>query len=328
MARPEKKQADYFPHFVKSGRTVFVLERNFGNDGYAFWFKLLELLSDSEGFSYDCSNPANWSYLLARTLCTAERAETIIAELIALGKIDRELWKGQRIIWVQRLVDNLAPIFQRRKTAAPDKPGENAADEGLMQRKPDETEVSGNENAQRREKERKGEKRKGDISFIPPYIDIVTAWNSICGDTLPKVVKMSDTRRAKIKTRVAEWGCKDAEEALDRARVLFTRIRASGFLCGDSGDWAASFDWLFDNPGNWVKVAEGNYDNRGHRAGQHPQNAAGAAMMMLGPGEYIEQATGRRTYGTGAATIPADAPARPSERYSWNASTRQWTLGL
>lgn len=44
MARPKKQTVDYFPHFVKGGRTIFILENKFGNDGYAFWFKLLEIL--------------------------------------------------------------------------------------------------------------------------------------------------------------------------------------------------------------------------------------------------------------------------------------------
>ena len=36
MARPKKQTVDYFPHFVKGGRTIFILENKFGNDGYAY----------------------------------------------------------------------------------------------------------------------------------------------------------------------------------------------------------------------------------------------------------------------------------------------------
>lgn len=69
MARPKKQTVDYFPHFVKGGRTIFILENKFGNDGYAFWFKLLEILGESEGHFYDCSNASNWEYLLAKNTC-------------------------------------------------------------------------------------------------------------------------------------------------------------------------------------------------------------------------------------------------------------------
>ena len=48
------------------------------------------------------------------------------------------------------------------------------------------------------------------------------------------------------------------------------------------------------------------------------------ANVKLGPGERIEN--GRRTYGTGRVTIPMNAPARPDERWSWNAETQKWEL--
>ena len=49
------------------------------------------------------------------------------------------------------------------------------------------------------------------------------------------------------------------------------------------------------------------------------------ADARLGVGEWIDS-NGRRTYGSGKATIPMDAPPRPSERYSWNASNNKWII--
>ena len=66
MGRPRKQTVDYFPHFVSTdSRTKFILEQSWGNDGYAFWFKLLELLGRSEGHYYDCTASANEKYLVA-----------------------------------------------------------------------------------------------------------------------------------------------------------------------------------------------------------------------------------------------------------------------
>ena len=45
----------------------------------------------------------------------------------------------------------------------------------------------------------------------------------------------------------------------------------------------------------------------------------------LGVGEYIDD-TGRRTYGTGRATIPMSAPPRPSEKYSWDEQSQNWVM--
>ena len=40
-------------------------------------------------------------------------------------------------------------------------------------------------------------------------------------------------------------------------------MESSDFLKGgNKNGWMASFDWVFDNGNNWLKVVEGNYDNQ------------------------------------------------------------------
>lgn len=73
LGRSNRQTADYFPHYVgEKSRTKFILEKNWGNDGYAFWFKLLELLCAADGQYYDCWDKMGWEYLLAVTgvICT------------------------------------------------------------------------------------------------------------------------------------------------------------------------------------------------------------------------------------------------------------------
>ncbi|WP_455994360.1 Lin1244/Lin1753 domain-containing protein [Porphyromonas endodontalis] len=122
MGRPSKETVDYFPHYVKSGRTIFILESKFGNDGYAFWFKLLEILGESEGHYYDCSISNNWEYLLAKTRCDENTANEIIETLISLGKIDGELWNEKRIVWCKNFVDNLSFAYNKRHVKLPSAP--------------------------------------------------------------------------------------------------------------------------------------------------------------------------------------------------------------
>lgn len=116
MARPKKQTVDYFPHFVKCGRTIYILENRFGNDGYAFWFKLLEILGESEGHFYDCSNLSNWEYLLAKTRVEEKTAQDIIKVLINLGKIDAGLWDENRVIWIENFVKNISDVYRTRNT--------------------------------------------------------------------------------------------------------------------------------------------------------------------------------------------------------------------
>lgn len=326
MARPTKETVDYYPHFVKGGRTIFILESKYGNDGYAFWFKLLEILGDVEGHYYDCSIPNNWEYLLAKTRCNEDTAKDIIDTLLALGKLDSKLWESKQVIWCQHFVDNLSSVYKRRNIEVPIKPS-------FRNEKPQGARVSVNENHNKcglidtentkveesREKESKEEKKY-------PYQDIVALWNEICGGCLPKVKTLNDNRRQKIKCRLDEFGGESKRDWLAHTKELFERITASDFLRGgNNSGWTATFDWVFENAKNWVKVVEGNYDNnRGARNAQQQQRTQQG--VTLGVGEYIEPQTGRRTYGTGKATIPPTAPARPSERHSWDSGSKSWVL--
>ena len=55
MGRLPKKGVEYFPHdtIAASMPTLFVMQAEFGNDGYAFWFKLLEFLGMKATLSAD-----------------------------------------------------------------------------------------------------------------------------------------------------------------------------------------------------------------------------------------------------------------------------------
>lgn len=121
MTRPRKQTVDYFPHTCNHGQTMFIIEQRYGNDGYAFWFKLLELLGNSEGHFLDCNKPATWNYLAAKTLVPKEKAEEILTLLSELEAIDKELWEG-KIIWSDNFLKGLAFAYRNREVAIPVKP--------------------------------------------------------------------------------------------------------------------------------------------------------------------------------------------------------------
>lgn len=85
---------------------------------------------------------------------------------------------------------------------------------------------------------------------------IVARFNSIC-TSLPKVQKLTPGRKNKVKSRI-----KEMKGDMQTLEAVFSKIQASDFCCGrGNSKWKASFDWIFDNDKNWVKVIEGNYDN-------------------------------------------------------------------
>lgn len=122
--RPEKKTVDYYPHYcMEGGKTLFILENTFGNNGYAFWFKTLSLLGQSQGHFIDVYNRNAWLFLIAKTKVSEDIAENIMNLLVDLEAIDRDLWIHDRIIWCQKFVDNLESLYSRRNPGnIPQKP--------------------------------------------------------------------------------------------------------------------------------------------------------------------------------------------------------------
>jgi len=147
LARPRKQTVDYFPHSVNHGKTIFILEQKFGNDGYAFWFKLLEILGSTEGHFIDLNNPADWEFLTSKTHTTDETAEEILNLLAKLQAIDPEAWK-QKIVWCDNFIENIKDAYRNRKEETPEKPN-------FLRKKPQQEEVSTGELQQKTTKESK-----------------------------------------------------------------------------------------------------------------------------------------------------------------------------
>lgn len=104
-----------------------------------------------------------------------------------------------------------------------------------------------------------------------PFKDIKAMWNEICTG-FPKLFTLSEPRKNKMRLRIAEMG--GLEKALPLIKQIFEKMQQSKFLKGDNKrGWKASFDWLFENDKNWVKVYEGNYDNKPEQAAAKRYNA-------------------------------------------------------
>lgn len=123
MGRPTKKGVDYFSHDCDaSGKpTLYTIQEQFGNDGYAFWFKLLEFLGQRENLSFDCNVKAEWIYFVAKAKVSEEKAFAILDTLASIDAIDPELWK-RKIVWSDNFLDRVRDVYKKRGTAPPNKP--------------------------------------------------------------------------------------------------------------------------------------------------------------------------------------------------------------
>ena len=85
------------------------------------------------------------------------------------------------------------------------------------------------------------------------YSSIVDLYHKICV-SLPKIQKLTEGRKRLIRARLNQFSLEHIEE-------VFAIAESSDFLKGANGKWNASFDWLM-NESNFVKVLEGNYNNK------------------------------------------------------------------
>jgi len=120
--RPKKDTVDYFPHDAETGKTIYILETRYKNDGYAFWFKLLQRLCRTPGHILDTRNAEEWEFLTAKSLVDNDTATEILNLLARLDAIDRELWEQHKLIWSQNLVDNVKDVYKKRGVEPPQKP--------------------------------------------------------------------------------------------------------------------------------------------------------------------------------------------------------------
>ncbi|MDR2083714.1 MAG: DUF4373 domain-containing protein [Bacteroidales bacterium] len=95
-----------------------------------------------------------------------------------------------------------------------------------------------------------------------PLQDIVEIFNSDLPLSIPKIKKLNEKRKNKVKLRLSEFG--DSVEIQEKTfREIIEKIKKSDFLQGENkNSWIVTFDWIFENSTNWTKILEGNFDNK------------------------------------------------------------------
>lgn len=132
MARPKKQTVDYYPHSSTQGKAMFIIKSKYGNEGYAFFHQLCEVLCHTDGHVIDYGNPSDKEYLLAYCGVNEQSATEMLNTLSTLGKIDKDLWING-YIWYQNLVDSVRDAYKKRVDQFPHKPS-------LRSQKPNSTE--------------------------------------------------------------------------------------------------------------------------------------------------------------------------------------------
>lgn len=114
MARPQRNNVDYFPFLCEEGKKMFYLEETYGNDGFATFVKLLRELAKTNYHYLDLSKNTTTMFLSAKCKVSKETLESIINDLVELGKFDAVLWNENRVVWCQDFTDSIQDAYSKR----------------------------------------------------------------------------------------------------------------------------------------------------------------------------------------------------------------------
>lgn len=283
------------------------LRGNFGNDGFAVLCYLREMFAEKPegvGISDDFMLDA----LAFDFRVDKDKLSAIIKYCVSCGLLCLD---DDNVLYDKDIKDAHDKRIERRKAAAEKRKGKKAS-------APVSTAVVASPKAEVIQAAREPKK---DVAWV------ANLWNDVLGDKLSKVTKLTDARKASVRQRLEDFGCKTPEE--ERAFVvnLLEKVKASNFLCGQNGNnWQCSFDWVFCTKGNWIKISEGNYDNKDCQPAK-PVKVDPPAGIKLGYHEWFES-DGKRYYEffgkTYECTMPNARPRKDGEQ--WSTITNEWYI--
>lgn len=200
MARPQKEGLDYFPHDTDadSDPKIQAMIYLYGNDGYAFYFRLLQRIYRSSSGSIDVSD-AETKQILARNISvTMQKFDKMLATSIKKGLFDGELFEKSGQLSSNGIRKRLSVVLgkraemkaryeQKRIVSTP-------VSDAETKQKPDKVKEKVNN------KEKVNKNKNKDILILPDWID-KELWSDFL--EVRRVKKAPNTNRA-IKLLITE----------------------------------------------------------------------------------------------------------------------------
>lgn len=254
------KESYYFQHDYNARNDTKIqnLMCGMGCNGIGIYWCIVEMLYEQDGKLSMCDCKS-----IAFALHVDEQDVNKVVNDYDLFENDGTFFWSDS---VNRRLDKRSEIAEKRKNAAVNR--WKSSREMQMQSNCNAKQEICNaiKEKERKEKKSNNESNKLDSpeTIVPDndekvdYKKIVDLYHGIC-KSFPKLLKLSDARKQKIRIRfVDEMQCD-----YSLLESLFRAMEESKFLRGDNRNgWKATFDWLFENSKNWVKVAEGNYKDK------------------------------------------------------------------
>ena len=257
MARPIKNGLDYFPMDVDTDDKFELIEAKHGIVGFGVVVKLFQRIYKA-GYYLDWTEDRLLIFKKSINV-DINIVSDIINDCLRYKIFDEELFKQYNILSSSGIQKRYLQACDRRKSLELVKEYIivyiNSINADINWQNVD-------DNTQSKGKKSKGKKSKADIAETCPYVDILNLYHSLC-PSLSKVAKLSDSRKEKVRLRFAEM-----EKNIETLRVVFENVEKSDFCKGNNErGWTASFDWIFENDKNWLKIYEGKYSNKSAKNG-------------------------------------------------------------
>lgn len=290
MARPVKEGVDYFPLDVAMDTKVELLEAQFGLKGFAVFVKLLQYIYGGHGYYGEWTEDIG--LLFSRKISEDRNlVSDIVQTAIKRGLFHEGLFQKYAILTSRGIQERYFEMTKKRKIEKVREEyllvhgAQNLVSAELTGVSAELTHVSSGNNTQSKLNKKKLNKRKLNIyntsAEADDYVNFADQtqkaptpkgdrfnyqlfadyWNNhvtIAG--LPSVRQPKDwnkNRKKRLRDIVRANGDKTVLK-------VFDMIAESDFLSGRATDWHATFDWTL-SPGNFQKIIEGNYANRGKR---------------------------------------------------------------
>ena len=117
MARPPKEGMDYFPHDTDASddEKIEALRALYGNDGYAFYFILLERIYRTGNFEIEVSDAEIIQILARKVEVTVEKFNQMLSTALKWGCFDRVAYKERGILTSNGIKKRAVVVVEKRE---------------------------------------------------------------------------------------------------------------------------------------------------------------------------------------------------------------------
>lgn len=114
MARPERHDVDYFPFIVKDGKTLFILESQYGCAGTGFFTNVMRFLCRTPDHHFRVKDDSDRLFFFSKCHTDEVSGAAMLEIMLQTGKLDRDLWEKARVVACADLLDSLKDAYRKR----------------------------------------------------------------------------------------------------------------------------------------------------------------------------------------------------------------------